>query len=311
MNPRDRTPATEPRAVPSGRLGELESVIDRGLTTFVEVGNAIREIRDSKLYKESHETFEKYCRERWGWGRAHAYRQIEAADTVALVSPTGDIPNERIARELAPLAKKEPETAGQVLDELVAKHGDALTGSHTKKAVEDVLEATVIREQLPPKTRAAIEDVDPKTSSMPRSPAQMRHLKNITDKHGDERGEETVKKIGGGEFNTTYDAYPEVKQEATAREPTVGELMERAGVSMKDAPRRSEEEKALYPRWQDILKVGDPMTEKLAEVVPEAKQIGQLEADVQTAIERLTVLKSALGARRKNLLRVVGSEERG
>jgi hypothetical protein len=51
----------------------------------LEVGNAIREIRDSKLYKETHSTFEEYCWERWGWKRAHAYRQIEVAETAAFV----------------------------------------------------------------------------------------------------------------------------------------------------------------------------------------------------------------------------------
>lgn len=33
------------------RRGELEAAIERGLQTFVEVGNAIREIRDSRLYR--------------------------------------------------------------------------------------------------------------------------------------------------------------------------------------------------------------------------------------------------------------------
>jgi hypothetical protein len=42
------------------RRTELENVIERGLSTFVEVGNALLEIRDSKLYRETHPTFEAY-----------------------------------------------------------------------------------------------------------------------------------------------------------------------------------------------------------------------------------------------------------
>jgi len=62
------------------------------------------EIRDGRLYREPHGTFEVYCRERWGWSRIHAHRQIEAAK-VAKVLPMGNTPpNERVARELAPLA---------------------------------------------------------------------------------------------------------------------------------------------------------------------------------------------------------------
>jgi DNA modification methylase len=60
-------------------LGELESVIERGFSTFIEVGTAIAEIRDRELYKKSYPTFEDYMRERWGWGRSTGYRQIKGA----------------------------------------------------------------------------------------------------------------------------------------------------------------------------------------------------------------------------------------
>jgi hypothetical protein len=46
------------------RLETLERVIESGLRTFVEVGEALMEIRDQRLYQDA--TFEDYCRERWG-----------------------------------------------------------------------------------------------------------------------------------------------------------------------------------------------------------------------------------------------------
>ena len=86
------------------RLAELEAVVERGKAAFVEVGNALLEIRDARLYRESHTTFEGYCRERWSFERAHAYRLIDGARVAAAVSPNGDIPaNEAQARALAPL----------------------------------------------------------------------------------------------------------------------------------------------------------------------------------------------------------------
>ena len=51
------------------RLAECEAVIERGQQTFIEVGQALMEIRDSRLYRETHATFEAYCNERWGWTR--------------------------------------------------------------------------------------------------------------------------------------------------------------------------------------------------------------------------------------------------
>lgn len=87
------------------RLAVLEDTIERGLGTFVEVGNALLEIRDSRLYREAHSTFEDYCRERWGMQRAHAYRMIDAAVVVGNLSPIGDIhpASESVVRPLASL----------------------------------------------------------------------------------------------------------------------------------------------------------------------------------------------------------------
>jgi hypothetical protein len=83
------------------RLSELEKVIAKGKKTFVEVGLALAEIRDLRLYKREYSTFSEYCQEKWGWKRAHAYRLIEASEVVKM-SPIGDkIKTESQARELA------------------------------------------------------------------------------------------------------------------------------------------------------------------------------------------------------------------
>lgn len=39
-------------------LASCEQRIERGLKTFIDVGQALAEIRDSRLYKGTHETFE-------------------------------------------------------------------------------------------------------------------------------------------------------------------------------------------------------------------------------------------------------------
>lgn len=63
-------------------LADHEATIERGLKTFVDVGNALAAIRDGKLYKADHATFEDYCKERWGWTRVRAYQLIDAAAVV-------------------------------------------------------------------------------------------------------------------------------------------------------------------------------------------------------------------------------------
>lgn len=73
-------------------LARCEAVIEAGLGTFVQVGRALLEIRDRRLYRDRYSTFAAYCAARWGIGRAHAYRLMNAAVVAANVSPAGDIP---------------------------------------------------------------------------------------------------------------------------------------------------------------------------------------------------------------------------
>jgi hypothetical protein len=93
----------------SKRLIELEITVEAGRQTFIAVGTALAEIRDTRLYKADFATFDDYCNKRWGFSRTHAHRLIEAASVATGMLPTGNIPNERTARELAkvPAAKRE------------------------------------------------------------------------------------------------------------------------------------------------------------------------------------------------------------
>jgi site-specific DNA-methyltransferase (adenine-specific) len=148
-------------AVEATTLDDLEGVIERGLATFVEVGRALERIRDRKLYRQTHSTFEDYCRERWGISRGHAYRQIDAAQVAGILQgdgdgpkmstrlgdarlPMGDIPaSERVARELAPL--KEDEAAlVETRRELRAEHGENMP---TAQVVRSAVRSRAERKQ--------------------------------------------------------------------------------------------------------------------------------------------------------------------
>jgi len=117
---------------------QLEAVIQTGLQTFFEVGNALMEIRDRRLYRETHKTFDDYCNQRWQIGRAQAYRLIGAAQVVEDLSPMGDIPqNERQARPLSQLA---PERRAEVWQRAVATAPDGkVTAEHVQQVVDEAL----------------------------------------------------------------------------------------------------------------------------------------------------------------------------
>ena len=54
----------------------LERKVERA---FYEAGMALMELRDRRLYRSTHATFEDYCRERFNYTRRRPYQMIEAA----------------------------------------------------------------------------------------------------------------------------------------------------------------------------------------------------------------------------------------
>ena len=54
----------------------LELKVERA---FFEAGLALRELRDKRLYKNTHRTFEEYCQNRFGFNRTSAHHKIGAA----------------------------------------------------------------------------------------------------------------------------------------------------------------------------------------------------------------------------------------
>lgn len=84
------------------QLAAEEAVIERGLTTFFEVGDALARIRSAKLYRATHARFDDYTKERWGFTDSRARQLILAARTVTDVTAAGlPVPeNEAQAREV-------------------------------------------------------------------------------------------------------------------------------------------------------------------------------------------------------------------
>jgi hypothetical protein len=83
------------------RLEVLEKIIRTGISTFASVGEALTEIRDSRLYRETDRTWGDYVERAWGFSRQHAGRLITAAEAVQVLEPIGlHLNSEREAREL-------------------------------------------------------------------------------------------------------------------------------------------------------------------------------------------------------------------
>jgi hypothetical protein len=132
-------------------LDSLEKTIERGKQTFIEVGMALTQIRDQRLYRSSHKTFEDYCREKWGWSKQHAYRLIECAP-VAQSNPQVTSLNQ--ARELARVGREKRV-------EVLKAVGPELTGEKIRAAVERAL---ALDEQAT--ERPAVQTLDERVAAM-------------------------------------------------------------------------------------------------------------------------------------------------
>ena len=72
------------------RMGQLEETIRHSMQSFVQVGAALKEIRDDRLYRASHDTFEAYCKDQWKIGKSHAYNAIAASGVMKNLSTIVD-----------------------------------------------------------------------------------------------------------------------------------------------------------------------------------------------------------------------------
>ncbi len=119
----------------------LELKVERA---FREAGSALQSLRDKKLYRSTHKTFEAYCRERFGYSRDAAYLKIAAAtvyDNIQKYLPTNgrqiSMPtNERQLRDIAK-ANFEPEVQATAwIQTLQETDGRQPTGREVKSIVE-------------------------------------------------------------------------------------------------------------------------------------------------------------------------------
>ena len=128
-------------------LTACEQTIADGMESFKSVGRALVEIRDSRLYRATHATFEDYCRERWNWSRRRAYQLIDAA-ALLTESPECEqlFTNEGQARELAKVA---PEKREEVVKR--AAESGKVTAKSIREAASPECEPVVhIERQAPP-----------------------------------------------------------------------------------------------------------------------------------------------------------------
>jgi hypothetical protein len=145
----------------SDRL-HLERKVERA---FFEAGKALAELRDRRLYRSTHKTFEEYCKDRFGFERRHPYRLIEAAEVIDNLrkmcpnwtqNETGSEnvePNSQSLQilptaegQVRPLTKLEPQQQQEAWQTAVEEAGSKVPPA---RIVKDVVQRIMERTQVP------------------------------------------------------------------------------------------------------------------------------------------------------------------
>lgn len=123
----------------------LERKVERA---FYEAGKALMELRDRRLYRSSHKTFEEYCRDRFGYSRRQPYYLIEASvvidnltsecEPLVHILPTSE-------RQVRPLTKLEADQQRYCWQQAVEETGGKVpSGRVVKDIVERIMERTPV-----------------------------------------------------------------------------------------------------------------------------------------------------------------------
>ncbi|AFZ38304.1 hypothetical protein Sta7437_4876 (plasmid) [Stanieria cyanosphaera PCC 7437] len=123
----------------------LERQVER---SFYVAGKALQQLRDRRLYRSTHSTFEDYCRERFGYSRRHPYLLIDAAIVVDNLSQKCD-PLDHILptseRQVRPLSKLDRYQQVEVWQQAVEEAGGVVPSSRiVRDLVQRIKEKTKV-----------------------------------------------------------------------------------------------------------------------------------------------------------------------
>jgi hypothetical protein len=137
------------------QLEQCEEIIGRGLSMFFEVGSALLSVREKRLYRGAHPTFETYCRERWGIGRSYAWRLIGAAERLNLLPADHSLQRPINEFQIRPFLKLAPEAFPRAWQRVTERAKDGKVTSFLVQAVIAELWPNVTL-QIPPDRKSKL-----------------------------------------------------------------------------------------------------------------------------------------------------------
>mgnify|MGYP003642692791 CR=1 FL=1 len=111
-----------------------EEIIERGMRSFIDVGQALSEIRNRRLWKGEYDSFNVYLRVRWGMGDSYASKLITGSEVASRLK---DVTNENQARELSRVPFTDQEKVLHRAVEMAGNSNRTLTAGDIRLAASE------------------------------------------------------------------------------------------------------------------------------------------------------------------------------
>ena len=121
------------------RFAELEETIDLVTRSFIIRGDALREIRDERLYRESHDTFHEYCQARFRLTRPKANQLIDSARCGNSLSQIAHVEPPTSECQVRPLEKLSEKVAAEAWTHASLAKQRPITEKMVRKSLGQVL----------------------------------------------------------------------------------------------------------------------------------------------------------------------------
>jgi hypothetical protein len=123
----------------AAKLRDCEARIQNASLAFVEIGLALATIKEEELNREGFDSFESYCRVKWGFQLSKVYTWITAAKLFISLSKLPDVPKPDHQTQLRPLFGLAPSHARLAWQCAVALSGGRRTTERmVKSAVQQL-----------------------------------------------------------------------------------------------------------------------------------------------------------------------------
>lgn len=121
------------------QLVQCEAILRQQLGAVFEVGSALMTIRDGRLYRATHASFEAYCRERLCISRSYAWRVLGATERFKLLPASSNGPKPTNESQIRPFLAIEPKDFPKAWEAAVkAADNGRVTQSIAREVVREI-----------------------------------------------------------------------------------------------------------------------------------------------------------------------------